>query len=190
MFERLTRVKYKGSYRKGVWTGQVGTVVEVTVKDFQGNPAVVCVQWDPIQIETTRISSAEPMDLRIDQLEVLEDHSLGIPNCPRPTKPGMYLCLRANSPEAVPEVTVITRDITLGLCYCGVTSRIALKDIEDEALWWGPIHVCPELQKAPQEPERANQGTPLHVCPELQKTSQEPKRIKDPPKNSGMFKSK
>lgn len=63
-----------------------------------------------------------------------------IPKCERPTKPGLYLCLRAHQPK--PEVAEI-REEKEGLLYLSGISIFPLTHLEKSALFWGPIEVEP-----------------------------------------------
>lgn len=169
MIDRLSRVKYIGPYQKGVWTGQQGTVKHVAVNNFAGEPAIVVVIWDTIQVATTRVSGVFPeMAVRVEHLKEIEDDSLGIPRCKRPTKPGMYLCHRAETSAIPPELVIITTDLVYGLCYCSETLRCSLKDVGEGSIWWGPIHLCPD-------------------APLVQPS--EPPQSKESPRASGMFKT-
>lgn len=67
-----------------------------------------------------------------------QEQELKIPKCPRPTRPGMFLCQRGG--HRSPEVAEILDDKGALRFYCGA-SMFPLDRLEPEAEFWGPITV-------------------------------------------------
>jgi hypothetical protein len=75
------------------------------------------------------------------ELEPWNDPATSIPSCPRPTRPGMYLCQRTG--HQWPEVAQILEDKGTLRFYCG-PSVFPLDKLREDVLFWGPIRVDPK----------------------------------------------
>ena len=59
-----------------------------------------------------------------------------LPQCPRPTTPGIYLCQRSTAVRA--ELVEIRRE-NEELWYYGYISMFPLQKLEDTSQFWGPV---------------------------------------------------
>jgi hypothetical protein len=123
-----TRVRYVGpAPADGVNTipkGHMGTLV----------------RYDPMGSVFAKVRWDETPGVEIDRRDFVVNYKLdlevvtSIPQCERPTRPGMYLLRRGVRIEVA-----TIRDEPEGLYLVSGISGFPLEDLEEDVTWWGPI---------------------------------------------------
>jgi hypothetical protein len=120
-----TRVRYVGP-EASIPSGHFGSLVKY---DPMGS-VFACVKWDVVP--GTEIDPRDSVVNYKHDLEVVTP----IPQCSRPTRPGIYLLRRGVRIEVA-----VIRDDPGGLTLISGISAFLLEDLEEEVTWWGPIEV-------------------------------------------------
>jgi hypothetical protein len=134
---REPRVRYIGTENPGVPYGRTGVITHRMAS------SIVMLKWDPCP------SCEHPVNMSSTSLANLEEVSL-IPQCERPTRPGMYLIkLECSSKQ---ELAIVEYDSGT-LCVSYPSSKVSVNEMAAEILWWGPLETqCQQakvrLQKA------------------------------------------
>lgn len=119
---REPRVRYIGTENPGVPYGRTGVITHKMASN------IVMLKWDPCP------SCEHPVNMSSTSLANLEEVSL-IPQCERPTRPGMYLLKHEGSSR---ELAIVEYNSST-LCVNYRSSRVPVNEMAAEILWWGPL---------------------------------------------------